>query len=338
MVSVGVFICRAQPPHRAHMMTVRHALSKVDTLVVVMGSHEQARTVKNPWTTVERVGMIRSCLTDDEALRIRFVAVKDSFYSDNQWVAELQREVGSLPEVMAAQTVTLFGHAKDASSYYLHLFPRWTFEETPLWEPLDAATVRMRYFTYDRIAWSKMVEPTVVAFLDAFAASPDFIELRDEYQYAAEYRESWRGAPFPPTFVTVDAVVVCSGHVLVTRRRSRPGKGLIALPGGFVSQKETLVAAALRELKEETSIRLTREELQTKITEQRVFDHPERSIRGRTITHAFCINLGMVDFPKVKGDSDADKAWWMPLNDVTARWSEFFEDHAHIIKALAERF
>jgi bifunctional NMN adenylyltransferase/nudix hydrolase len=71
-----------------------------------------------------------------------------------------------------------------------------------------------------------------------------------------KYKESWKAAPFPPTFVTVDAVVVQSGHVLLVKRKAMPGAGLWALPGGFLNQEETLLDGAIRELKEETKIKV----------------------------------------------------------------------------------
>ena len=153
-----------------------------------------------------------------------------------------------------------------------------------------------------------------------------------------KYKEMWNSSPFPPVFVTVDAVVIKSGHVLVVRRRGYPGKGLLALPGGFINESEFLVDACVRELKEETQIKLPKDELKKRIIDQHVFDHPGRSLRGRTITHAFCFDLGKGDLPKVKGDDDAEKAFWMPLRDVFTQEEKFFEDHCHILSYFVKKF
>jgi len=84
-------------------------------------------------------------------------------------------------------------------------------------------------------------------------------------------------------------------------------------------------------LKEETAIKLTKGELANMIVDHDVFDHPLRDLRGRVITHAFCFKLPDGELPKVKGSDDADKAWWMPLNDVNNNRTRFFSDHWHII-------
>jgi bifunctional NMN adenylyltransferase/nudix hydrolase len=68
--------------------------------------------------------------------------------------------------------------------------------------------------------------------VDGAASRPArFAQLKAEAEFIAGYRKAW-SAPYPVTFVTVDAVVVHSGHLLLVRRRSEPGRGLWALPGG----------------------------------------------------------------------------------------------------------
>ncbi len=44
------------------------------------------------------------------------------------------------------------------------------------------------------------------------------------------------------------------GQILLVKRKLEPGKGKWALPSGFMEVEETPIQAALRELKEETSI------------------------------------------------------------------------------------
>ena len=64
----------------------------------------------------------------------------------------------------------------------------------------------------------------------------------------------------------------------------------------------------------------------------RVFDAPGRSIRGRTITHAFLFRCSEPPQPKVKGGDDAAHAAWHRLADLNPR--EFFEDHRFILQAM----
>ena len=145
-----------------------------------------------------------------------------------------------------------------------------------------------------------------------------------------KYKEAWKAAPFPPTFMTVDAVVVQSGHILLVKRGDMPGKGLWALPGGFLNQGETMLDGAIRELKEETKIKIPVPVLKGSIKDSKTFDAPNRSQRGRTITQAFYIDLGFAEeLPKVKGSDDAEKAFWVPFNQV--KQELMFEDHWHII-------
>ena len=69
-------------------------------------------------------------------------------------------------------------------------------------------------------------------------------------------QEHWRN-PIP---VSVLLVPVDEG-VLTVRRNIPPGQGLLALPGGFIDWGESWQQAAVRELREETGLMATQEEL-----------------------------------------------------------------------------
>lgn len=331
-----VFIGRFQPFHLAHQDILTQALQRSNKVIIVLGGYKNASNIKNPWFSTEREKMIRANLSEEDNTRVSFIHMRDYLYNDNLWLTVVQQKV---EEITGDSTsVALIGHQYDRSSSYLTQFPQWErIEVKHLDKFLHATDIRQLYFTHDA-AYKKYLPEGTVKFLEDFKKTEAFKNLKEEYDFLKEYRASWEGAPFPPTFITVDAVVVRSGHVLVVRRRGNPGKGLMALPGGFLNQQEKIQDGMLRELKEETAIKLSKEELEKCIRDNKVFDHPDRSLRGRTITHAFLVDLKSGALPQVKGSDDADKAWWMPLNEIYDREDEFFEDHFHIISYFINRF
>lgn len=336
MHEFGIYIGRFQPAHLAHIATVRFALSQAKRVLIVIGSDNQARTIKNPWTTAERIAMIVGALTLEEQGRITFIPMRDYLYNDNLWIAEIQRTITA--HTGPSKDVVLIGHEKDASSFYLKLFPQWTLIQSGVNMPgVDATKIRELMFSLDKIGIKNFLPESIYNDVCHFMEMPEFDRLHAEHHHIKDYRSQWDSAPFAPMFVTVDAICVCSGHVLVVRRGGELGRGLIALPGGYLNGNERIVDGAVRELKEETAIKMPALELKKLIVDEKVFDHPNRSLRGRTITHAFCINLGRGELPKVKGSDDADKAWWMPLDTVYSQEASFFEDHFHIITYFINR-
>lgn len=326
-----VVIGRFEPFHYAHYELVKEALELADKAIIIIGSAHKARTIQNPWTAAEREDMISQTLSQEERERVLFFQVRDYFYTNNRWLTEVQRIVAEATDGIEDDLICNIGEDD-------RWFPQWDYIKMRSLDRMPhATTIRGLYFTHDN-AYKSHVSAPVQAFMEDFKKTPTFKALKDEYDHIRNYREAWNGAPFPPTFVTVDAVVIRSGHVLTVRRKGSPGRGLIALPGGFLNQKETIQEGMLRELKEETGIKISKEELEKSIVEQKVFDYPERSLRGRTITHAFLIDLGTGPLPVVKGMDDADKAWWMSLSDLGTREDQFFEDHFHIITHFVNKF
>jgi len=327
----GVYIGRFQPPHSAHLAVMLESLSRVDKLIIVLGSARSARSVKNPFAAEERQELIFEMLLEAGANRVKilFGTVRDYFYNENLWLAEVQSAVSALTR--GNDDIALIGHLKDDSSYYLRSFPDWEYLPTNVVSPLNATEIRTLYFAEQSIPL-EFVPPAVHHFLEKFRSSTFYKDLKEEFDYLLEYKKQWAGAPYPPVFVTVDAVVVRSGYVLLIKRGGNPGRGKLAMPGGFLNQNETLLEGCLRELREETSLGLSVNLLEDAMKASHVFDYPGRSQRGRTITHAFYFDLGLGQLPRVQADDDAAEALWMPLSDVLAHPEWFFEDHYSIVE------
>ena len=331
---VLVTIGRFQPFHNGHKAIIDAALEKAKEVIVVVGSSFAARNIRNPFTFEERRSMIKSVFPQDN---VKVVPVSDYPYDDNKWVAAVQNVVhGAMSWSADPIRIGLIGHEKDGTSYYLKIFPTWGNVSVPNVDGINATDIRKALFEgelTDVYDWRSFMPKEVKSVIKPIVnLTKDFEVLFQEYKMVKKYKEAWKAAPFPPTFMTVDAVVVQSGHILLVKRGDMPGKGLWALPGGFLNQEETMLDGAIRELKEETKIKVPVPVLKGSIKESKTFDAPNRSARGRTITQAFYIDLGFDEkLPKVKGSDDAEKAFWVPLNEVVAQRDKFFEDHFAII-------
>lgn len=332
-----VFIGRFQPVTIAHQEIIRRAMAMTSELLIIVGSANQPSTYKNPWSYFERHSMLLNVLNDidpdEDVCRVQVQPAEDNMYNDTAWAAQIQGIVSKYT-ILGGKT-GIIGHNKDESSFYLSMFPQWTSIDVGLIEPLNASNVRDLYFreTVNLKFISSVVPPSVFRMLDGQIATPWFLNIIEERTFVEKYRQQYAGLPYPPIFTTADAVVICSGHVLLIKRRAAPGKGLWALPGGYMNANtdRSVVDTALRELREETKIAVPLPVLRGSIVDSRVFDAIDRSPRGRIITHAVKIVIQLVDgkLPKIKGSDDAEKAKWVPIGEV--KRNEMFEDHFDII-------
>jgi nicotinamide-nucleotide adenylyltransferase len=90
MVNRGVFVGRFQPFHKGHLRAVKDILGKVDELVIVVGSSQYSHTFDNPFTTGERITMIRRAMKEERILPSKYwmVHVPD-LHVHMIWVAQV---------------------------------------------------------------------------------------------------------------------------------------------------------------------------------------------------------------------------------------------------------
>lgn len=334
----AVCIGRFQPFHDAQLALLRQALQLAPRCAVLVGSAHNARSPRNPFTFTERVEMIRLALTEDERARVEFVALRD-VYDQKRWVASVRAQVARLAGSPNARVV-LVGHRKDPTSEYLDDFsPGWPVHDVGRQGEVHGKALRAALFSADSTeaglaAISGQVPPSTLDFLRAWTQLPFFARLREEWRELAVENDKWAGSPYPPVLVTVDAVVRVGDDVLLIRRGRVPGKGLLAVPGGFIEQRETAYQSALRELQEETGFELLPQEMEHACKAMRIFDHPDRSQRGRVITHAFYFELGDRMRPEIAGGDDAEEARWVPIAQLPSLEDQFHDDHFHILDAF----
>ena len=114
---------------------------------------------------------------------------------------------------------------------------------------------------------------------------------------------------YPRPAVTADCIVITkeeNAKVLLIQRGNEPDKGTWAFPGGFMNMDETTEQCAIRELEEETGLKVK------DVHQIGAYSKVDRDPRGRTITVAY---LAIIDKPiSVVGQDDAAKAEWWPIS------------------------
>lgn len=338
----AIFIGRFQPFHNGHLKVVEEGLKIAKKMIIFIGSPYRARTIKDPWTYEERKIQITTALLNlDENIsdRVRIVPIRDVMYNNDQWIEQLEHQVDLGAEVNSS--IVLIGHDKDESSWYLKHFPKWKTHEVENFDNINATDIReWLLHSADCHNWRGNIPAVSEAIIKDNAEKEWFKVLAREYEMVQEYKRSWEKALYPPTLVTVDSIVEHNGQVLLVTRGKGLGEGKLALPGGFINENELLITAALRELKEETSIDVSDDQLLLHLDSSGVYDHPYRSVLGRNISHAYHFMLNSSELCdresiKVIAADDAAEVTWYPINQIKSAFEPLmFDDHYYILKKL----
>ncbi len=290
----AVYVGRFQPPHAAHVGSVRYALKHAPHVLVLVGSANLARSVHNPWSDSERTSMFRAALRDGGAdvRRVTFRPLPDHFDAE-RWAAGVREQAAAVFGPAAA--LALVGFEKDASSAYLRWFPGWSRLNVPQTPGLNATDLRRALFGGQPLP--ARVPAAIQAFLTAFADTPAFARLQAEWQAVAVAR-----AALPPGLhLTEERWLWRTGERVALHTRPGPiGRGLWALPGWQLPPGEQPRAGA-----------------------EAVFAHPSRSLVAPAAAHVF---LGVP--PPAFGSRP------VLLTTALARPRRFYEDHHVILTRL----
>jgi ADP-ribose pyrophosphatase YjhB (NUDIX family) len=122
---------------------------------------------------------------------------------------------------------------------------------------------------------------------------------------------------------TVDTIIQRDSQILFVKRKRDPFKEHFVFPGGFVNEGEKVEDAALREVKEETSLSVELVDILG------VYSDPSRDPRGHIMSTVFIGKISDNDKNEAKAGDDAGAIQWIDLEDVDNK--SFGFDHKTII-------
>lgn len=374
IIKSGVFIGRMQPPHPGHLSIIVTMIQECTNNLILLGSSLASRDIKNPFTWRDRAELIILSLRKYESDKTFYIStisrhetnyhisfsngawldicpLKDYPYSDSKWQYEVQRnaEESFTHLALTQNEIVLYGNDKDDSSYYLELFPKWkrraTVAEGAEITNYHSTDIRVDLLSGFHLMSKKyQLNPNVRGWLLQWRGTKEGERLCKEFRWIENYKDMYSELPYGIIFQTVDCLITWRGLILLGMRKSMPGKGLWALPGGYVNQNEKIRDAAVRELIEETR---TKVYMNTKngykrlrfdpswIAGKETFDHPNRSKRGRIITTAF--HWKIPDHYEIVHEAadDLQKTQFFPINEVLDNMHyDLFEDHQAIIEGM----
>lgn len=348
-----VYIGRFQPFHNAHLKTIEIASELSDQLIVIIGSDNSPRTIKNPFTTQERTNMILASIKESEYIcskcEIIIDKCEDFVYDDEIWVSNIKTTVEKYVE---HDNVGIIGHSKDDSSFYLELFSDWELHPIERLSDINATNLRNEFLDIRNIrvyqglnylndtsnSFVKENVPTPV-----FEAITYFINgnnqristnhyetLYNEFIYI-ENQTDWTldFLDYQPIFVTAHCFILHCNKILLNKRSHTYCNGKLELPGNYVDSSidKNIKYSAIRALKDLLKLdSMVKFELFNNVEKIEVFDKIGRSQLGRHIAHVVHFKL---ENPAIQTLYAKNTLVWVDIENLDRK--DFFEDHYDII-------
>lgn len=324
-MSTAVIIGRFAPLHNGHVAMIQKATENHDKVLVLVGSSNKLPDFKTPFPVETRMELVQQKFPD------AIVKPLPDMPSDMEWVMDVSSRMLTMED--DPMEITLYCGEKDKKFYSDNfLSPVVSIDSS------GVSATEVRELLYNG-AWEDaydLVPPETEALLKTWTHTEAYSNLLAEYEYSIGKKEAdIKRHPFDnPIEPVAHAVVIKDSKVLVGKRKGTRGKGQWALPGGYVEHTESTRAAALRELKEETSLDL----LACARAGEFAFAVEENLDDLSTRTIAFNYLYLVEDELELEAGDDFEAIKWVPIGDILEDKELLFYNHNLIVKRLIAQY
>lgn len=327
MFDLTVEIGKTDPPHLGHYDGSESYYFLADKHLRLVGSagfspnlrvalpYEQRRLLLETGTRLRRY-------PDVEILPLR------DYGDDARWQEEVRRTVSTVAP--GATKVLLIGASKDESSYYLKLFPEWEFFEAPMRRHggriVSASELRLAWLEGTLSEHKELLDEWAYQYLLSLSGSEVHRRLGEELEHL-------RSLALPSLIKALDGVVVCHDHLLLVRRSSYIGRGLLALPSLSSIDGEDGLSRLMGHLEE--LIAVESRELRASLSQAPVEMRSWRFYGSKSIVTGIPLYLPFDYLPEIREEG----VKWVPLQELPAVFSEVWADQMLLIeKILGQTF
>uniref|UniRef100_A0A7C5Y9W2 Nicotinamide-nucleotide adenylyltransferase n=1 Tax=Caldiarchaeum subterraneum TaxID=311458 RepID=A0A7C5Y9W2_CALS0 len=156
----GLFIGRFQPFHLGHLKVVEHILQNEDEVIIGVGSAQYSHTFENPFTTGERIEIIRKTLKTTVGLDRFFIITIPDIGEHRLWVS---RVVSFCPEF---QTV----YSNNSLVKVLFEEAGYTVKSVPFFDREKMMGREIRKLISTGGDWRSRLHPEAVKYLEKIGA------------------------------------------------------------------------------------------------------------------------------------------------------------------------
>ncbi len=177
----AVFVGRFRPFHVAHKRVADEALRLGKRVIILVGSSNAPRGDRNPFLFEEVRDMIWGVYGPEIASGRLILDKLPDEPDDDLWVLKVKQTVlrhmpGNSDHVTLHGCndfkIALMGWKKDSDSYWLDLFPQWTFTPVPPIVSVNATDIRKSLFQEGTVSMN-LLPPEIVLWLARWCTMND---------------------------------------------------------------------------------------------------------------------------------------------------------------------